>query len=186
MICDPVVIVQAKSNVNFVDCIASTGEQYINTGFVPSSTSKVEVAFVCEEVQGVAVCGAEDAWKRNGFAVYTHLAEYGSTTLTIPTGTGKRNVILDQGAVFLNGELVNTIYSPTFSCSLPFIVFARNRGGAIGEGATAKLYGLKIWDNGYIVRDYRPCVDEQGVPCLYERLNERYVYNDGTGEFTVG
>ena len=30
----------------------------------------------------------------------------------------------------------------------------------------------------------RPCLDTEGVPCMYDEVSEEYFYNQGEGEFT--
>lgn len=53
--------------------------------------------------------------------------------------------------------------------------------GTIG----ARLYYLKIFDHGELVRDYRATTDKSGVACLYDIVNSTYTYNLGSGEFTA-
>lgn len=184
MIFNPVYMVRPKGKaVNFVDYIASSGTQYIDTEFVPDTNSKAEVAFSCAQTEGAAICGTENGWKNNGFSIYSHTVEYGTDVKALTVSNQKRSIVLDKGAVYENGDLIATL-SGTVNCNYSLLAFARNRGGAIGEHSTTKLYSLKLYDNGYLVRDYQPCLDENGVACLYEKINQKYVYNAGTGEFT--
>lgn len=44
-----------------------------------------------------------------------------------------------------------------------------------------KLYYLKIWDGTTLIRDYIPVLDSNNIPCLYDRVNETFNYNEGTG-----
>ena len=50
-----------------------------------------------------------------------------------------------------------------------------------------KNYYVKIWDsNNTLVRDFIPVLDEDGVPCMYDRVEKKYYYNAGTGQFIAG
>ena len=49
-----------------------------------------------------------------------------------------------------------------------------------------KLFSCQIYDNGTLIRDYLPCLDKDGVACLYDKVSETYFYNQGTGEFIAG
>ena len=49
--------------------------------------------------------------------------------------------------------------------------------------AKIKLYSCKIWDNDDLIRDYIPVLDIEGVPCLYDKVEKKYYYNEGTLEF---
>ena len=41
--------------------------------------------------------------------------------------------------------------------------------------------GINFNDN--LIRDYAPALDPDGVPCLYDKISEEYVYNSGSGSF---
>ena len=76
----------------------------------------------------------------------------------------------------VNGE---TAYSATDAASYDtgrnLYLFANNRAGAVENYGSARLYGLKIWQDGTLVRDFRPCL-KHGVPALYDAVDERIFY----------
>jgi hypothetical protein len=45
-----------------------------------------------------------------------------------------------------------------------------------------KIYLFKMYDNGLLVRDLRPYVDENGVACLKDIVTGNLFYNQGTGK----
>ena len=49
-----------------------------------------------------------------------------------------------------------------------------------------RLWSFKITNNGSIVKLFIPVLDENNVPCLYDRVNKTYHYNIGTGSFLYG
>lgn len=36
------------------------------------------------------------------------------------------------------------------------------------------------------IADYLPCLDNNGVACMWDNIAGEYVYNDGTGDFAYG
>lgn len=48
------------------------------------------------------------------------------------------------------------------------------------------LFDFEIRESGTLVHKYIPCLDPNGVPCLYDYIAEEYLYNAGSGEFTYG
>ena len=43
-----------------------------------------------------------------------------------------------------------------------------------------------MYDNGVLIRDFRPCLDPDGVACLYDKVEKKYYHNAGSGEFIAG
>ena len=40
-----------------------------------------------------------------------------------------------------------------------------------------------MWENDVLVRDMIPCLDNNGIPCMYDTVSGKTFYNQGTGEF---
>ena len=50
-----------------------------------------------------------------------------------------------------------------------------------------QLYGCKIWDDDILVRNFVPCYRvSDNKPGLYDLVNDEFLTNSGTGEFTLG
>ena len=64
-------------------------------------------------------------------------------------------------------------------------LFARISEAADGY-ARMKLYSCAMYDGGVKIRDFKPCLDADGVPCLYDLISKTAFYNQGTGSFTWG
>lgn len=69
--------------------------------------------------------------------------------------------------------------------TLNLYLFARNATFFDGY-AYMKLYSCAIYDGGRKIRDFKPCLDADGVPCLYDLISKTAFYNKGTGSFTWG
>ena len=64
-------------------------------------------------------------------------------------------------------------------------LFARNSPSVDGY-AHMKLYSCAMYDGGVKIRDFKPCLDADGVPCLYDLISKTAFYNQGSGSFTWG
>lgn len=64
-------------------------------------------------------------------------------------------------------------------------LFVRNSPYVDGY-ARMKLYSCAMYDGGVKIRDFKPCLDADGVPCLYDFISKTAFYNQGSGSFTWG
>ena len=69
--------------------------------------------------------------------------------------------------------------SATVNTDRSLYVFARNNNGAPDAYSASRLYFLKIWQGGELVRDFRPCL-KNGVAGLYDDVSKRIFYSLGT------
>lgn len=88
----------------------------------------------------------------------------------------KNGSVIDTHTFTDDGTTTETLYlNGTHSTNAP------TSGRGIG-----RIYAFKIWDNGTLLRDMIPILDNEDVPCMYDRVNDRLYYNNGTGEFRPG
>ncbi len=66
-----------------------------------------------------------------------------------------------------------------------FAVSGANGAYAFAPSGT-RCYYLKIWQDGALVRDFIPCLNSEGVPGLYDAVNNRFYSNKGSGMFRTG
>lgn len=64
-------------------------------------------------------------------------------------------------------------------------LFVRNSPYVDGY-AYMKLYSCAMYDGGIKIRDFKPCLDADGKPCLYDLIGRKPYYNQGSGSFTWG
>ena len=64
-------------------------------------------------------------------------------------------------------------------------LFVRNSPVVDGY-ARMKLYSCAMYDGGVKIRDFKPCLDTNGVPCLYDLISKTAFYNQGRDSFTWG
>lgn len=176
-----------------VRSIISSGTQYIDTGFVPDQDTRV-VMTAAFHVQDTAawLFGSRESVnnKAFGFLTYTNTyrADYHQSTISFASTvsfTDPFQIDMNKNVVTLNSLEPKKFSNETFASTCPLCLFANNNGGAISGHAAAEMFGCQIYDNGTLVRDYVPCLDDNGAACLYDQVNGTYAHNAGTGSFAV-
>jgi len=187
----------------YLDYIESTGTQYINTGYKPTSENlKVEISF--NQTNGdsyQSLFGTEDnkssskrQWsivshgKSNSFG---HYVGNSSGIVSTSASAGTKHTYIMQAnngtlTVDLDGNKTTGSYSGVLCKKYNMLIFANNIDGSAGQFAKMKLYGFKITDNGSLVRDMVPCRSENGEIGLYDLIEKQFYGNSGTGGFTIG
>ena len=65
-------------------------------------------------------------------------------------------------------------------------LFLDNRDNITAIANPLRIYKLQIIQNNALVRDFIPCLDNNNVPCVYDKVEGKAYYNAGTGSFTYG
>lgn len=84
----------------------------------------------------------------------------------------------------INDTIVSTLFEGT-SSSNPntFKIFSR---ADLNYKSFMRLYVLKLYIDGHLVRDYIPVINSSEKPCLFDKVENKCYYNQGTGEFLYG
>lgn len=178
------------NNVNYKNYLQSDGAAYINTNFVPDSNTRVVFEF---EPAGTythlfgsrSASAASDHFRvlvENG----KYRDDYGSEKTTSTISAGTRHIIdKNKNITTIDGQTI-THASASFDGTYPIALFTNNSGGSVETVSKIRVYPCKIYDNGVLVRYYKPCLDTDGVACMYDEVNGEYVYNAGPGSFIAG
>lgn len=67
----------------------------------------------------------------------------------------------------------------------PLMFFARNLGGTADRLSNAQMGIIKIYEGDTLVKLYIPALDDNNVPCYYEKVEQETLYNSGTGTFAT-
>ena len=183
--------------VNFVNYIQSSGAQYINSEVIGKSGVRVDAKVEwTDTVSDSALIGARSGNTRfNVIHSYENGLGYGygswvSASKSISVGTAYEiTSTMKSGSqtVVVDGVTVHTAtVATTYNTGIPMFIFGSNYGGTFDFKAKAKLYWMKIYENDVLVRDFWPCYDPDGVACLYDKVEKKYYYNAGSGEFIAG
>lgn len=187
--------------LKFVDYIESTGTQYIDTNVIPNNTTKVvfdmQMIDTTYSDEWQPLFGSRTSSSSNDrFIVwragsFQHLAQmYGSfpsslTAISISENLLDRTVItLDRDKLYCDSTLVASSSELSFNGTYSMFLFTQNTGGAADDRKPLlKLYGCQIYNNDILIRDFKPCIDKDGIYCLYDLVERKFYYNKGTGEF---
>lgn len=175
-----------------VKYLESTGTQYIDTGIKVSSSLTINSEFYIKVLDSdvKALFGARNNDYSKSFAFWlinTNIrADYGNqlNTYTFSNSkVGEAQIIFNKNEVNYNNEkhiFNNEIYNSDYTVA----IFTCNNAGIFDDRrSSVKLYFFKVYDNDILVRDYIPVLDSSNRPCLYDKVEDKFYYNEGSGEF---
>ena len=90
-------------------------------------------------------------------------------TFDVNYEAGTQTLVLDGKTIFA------TNCADTVDAGGNLYLFANNRGGTATYFSKARLYALKLWQDGVLVRDFKPCF-RNGKAGLYESVEHRIYY----------
>ena len=172
--------------------IQTTGTQWIDTG-VPMSTSlKLEILYYGIQSSGQCILGESGrGWYfyTSGFngEPSTGMVECsGNLIKSFSSKSGDLLVKIDKDKILYDGSTYTDTGSITGSmlCNNGSNLTICNNGYFSSDKARCKIYYLKIYDGETLIRDFQPCKDGRHIVCLYDKVNNVFYYNQGTGDFT--
>ena len=177
-----------------VEYLESSGTQWINTGYYPNNNTKLQ--YRCFSASSGTACGCMNGigWKPSfSLVFYTGVSPRWGTnanTSYTPFTWANVDITVEQDKdCYLNGQLVRSYTDTQFQMQYPLIVFDRSELNNNHDPYEGKVYYLKIFENGVLVRDYIPVRVGSGssaVGYLYDRVSGKLFGNAGTGDFVLG
>lgn len=167
-----------------VKYLKSTGTQYIDTGIF-STNAKIYISFKFNEIKNksqvlINCTPATGGW----FGLNSSgLITLGDRYFNIAYNDKHIFELEYKDGIIKATDENNDVQQYNISPSTRFTLFDDlNRRFP----AYATLYYTKIYDNDTLVRDFVPVIDSSGIPCLYDKVEDKFYYNEGTGEFLYG
>lgn len=181
--------------LKYLESNSSSG--YIKTGIMPSSDIKIEVkayrGSVSKNLQ--YVLGAIDDSN-----VELTLHEWNAAHAGVSLGHTSYSINLamtyDEVYIISNGNLS---YSGTlnstqklsvvddFYINYELYLFGVNERGKVkfsnDSFSNIRIYYCKIWIGDVMVRDFIPVLDNNGVPCMYDKVTKSYFYDNSINKF---
>lgn len=184
-----------------VEYLESTGTQYIDTGFVPTSDNfQFEIRMLSQNTS--AYLGYRSVNSGTATGDMRWFFNYSDGRVAIRYGNGAENSTLSFNTqtthkFYFNGSslyvddvnYLTTTKKYTTPVYKSFYLFSVNTSGYYSADIAnfiGRIYYTKIWDNDVLVRDYIPALDSNNRPCMYDRVEGKAYYNQGTGSFTAG
>ena len=184
-----------------VEYLYFSGAQYINTGFVPTADTAVEVAFNTS-TDGKWLFGSRTAYQSKDTytlhlytgsnAIWFQYAGTGPSQQTVSAYSGKKTTLkVDKDYMYVNGNKINSTafgISGYTNGTLPmFLGEINNNGSKDGRSFVGNIYSFKVWNGNTLVRDFVPVVRKSdSVAGMYDRVEGKFYSNAGSGSFTVG
>lgn len=182
-----------------VEYIEGTGTQYIDTGYIPNGDTRVKTHFyvTSEHTNSQTFFGARQTGAgSNVFAVWGEISnkvlrwDYNKTATNLTEISYKNNWEIDFNKNnFKANSIQSSLSKATYTVSgKSLYIFALNQGTFNSDQiARMKLYYMKIYDNGNLVRDLIPAVRiSDNVSGVYDKITENFYTNIGSGNFVVG
>ena len=169
--------------INTLNYIQSSGTQYIDTGIIPTNNTVVEMSMkkVGNIIDFERFFGAENAMvlMREGNTNYElRVDNVGNNNFDISSEKFDK-VRFGKGQVIINDIVVDT-YTRQFTTNKTAYIFYSNRGDRYSR---MQLQYCKIWEGEELTRSFIPVKDFNDVFCLYDEVNKKFYYNQGTGNF---
>ena len=188
--------VGVNTNYTPLEYIESTGTQWIDTLLYPTANTKCVVDFQFTSLPNTSqiVIGAWQASAGMLFGInYANPNKnfkfaFGTSAWAGDTLTADTN----RHMLYMNDENGDGRLDETVLASHSDVVSLANNSyslsifkcqGSISYPASMKLYSCKIYEGEELVRDYIPVLDYKDIPCLYDKVEEKFYYNEGTGDF---
>ena len=190
-----------------IEYLESTGTQYIDTGVYPNQNTRAIISlqtgtnastdvgrpFGVRDDQGLNFSmlifpGYET--NRIRFDYYTSRDIIINTSVS----TLSKKLLIDfnnsqhQVKVYNENNLIANTSFPTATWqSNESLYMGLNDGeDKVAMPNNTKIYQFQIYDNDTLVRDFIPVLDPDGVPCMYDKVEQKLYYNQGTGQFIAG
>lgn len=191
------------SSYTAVDYLQSTGEQWIEMGVAPNQNTKavLKIKINVFTSRGASLIGSRTNINSDD-QFTTYLDDYGGarflfrmdgqtkaiswkglTTdkiyIVTLSGTEMKAELEDGTAVFSK-----TFSVPDFTSTVTMALFRSK--GVSGDYFRGRIYSCKHYSGDELIQDFQPCLDTNGVPCMFDFVSRKSFYNKGTGSFTWG
>lgn len=192
-------LVYQASKPIFLEYLITDGNSYIDTEYCPNENTVIEYTWETIEAPtasynglfGSRVATSNEEYHvflQNGLSLRLDFGRYAEPTVYYKTTLNtKYTMKAGLGEIYINGELVKS-YTPKQgqTKNSMFLGNFNNNGTPYTTGVKQKIYPCPIYENGVLVRDFKPCIAPNGQVGMYDEVNKKYHYNAGTGELKKG
>lgn len=179
--------------------LESTGTQYINTEIIPDNDTGIKMRFSQNKIDANYVSGCvTDKWNNRFYPWYFYSKQkiaygygyyysYEKADLELNKEyLGTLNYKNDKKAIF-DGYIYKDNIGSYSSSNVAIYLFAtKTETKVIQNHLDLSIYEVEVTQKDSIIRDFIPVLDEDNKPCLYDKVEKKYYYNQGTGEFLYG
>ena len=177
-----------------LEYIQSSGTQYIDTGRKLTQDSDITIDFMIVDKQNrnAGIFGSRQSSRKNNVALSQDggsnyfagdFSEYPKYRFTMTLSLNRIKIRMNKTGVWVN-DILQKSWSDVANFETPTngLIFDVGYNNWTGNKAIMRLYGYTDGNAQQLV----PCLDADGVPCMYDLIKQQTLYNQGTGSFTWG
>lgn len=174
--------------------LQSSGSKYIDTGRKLTQDSDITIDFsiVGEINRNAGIFGSRESASKNNLALFqttqpkaftVDFSEYQKHRFSTTSSLGRTKIQINKAGVWVN-DILKKSWSDVADFETPTngLIFDVGNNNWSGNKAVMRLYSYTDGDAQRLI----PCLDTNGVPCLYDLIGKTALYNQGTGAFTWG
>lgn len=188
--------IKKQNEYTELNYIEGTGTQYINTEVKTKQSLKIECTFSGNQI-ATLLFGARKTISFDGLVwgfnnVDSVFSGFGGNTqknnTTVNTIDDKKHTVVLSNEVYTIDGIDQVLPNRgTFTEFYNIYLFTWNNANSADYRCfQGKVYEFKIYDNNILIRNMIPVLDKNGIACMYDKVNRKYYYNQGTGEFLYG
>lgn len=184
-----------------IEYIESNGTQFIDTEIIPTDTTyvRIKVSTITDGNDHRRLLGGRNSNVGSSryvlfFGDYEEelycYAQYGESQQIFDVAhlfqdDVPAELIFGKAGFFMNGERIQEEWTTSIADAEQSIYLCGlNTGGQVSDFFAGKIFYCEFFDNNNLIRDFIPV--NIGVNCFYDKLNQKYYYNKGTGDFLGG
>ena len=176
-----------------LEYIQSSGTQYIDTGRKLTQDSDITIDFRIVEInRNAGIFGSRESALKNNLTLFqttqpnaftVDFSEYQKHRFTMTSSSERTKIRMNKTGVWVN-DILKKSWSDVANFETPTngLIFDVGNNNWTNNKAVMRLYSYTDGDAQWLV----PCLDANGVPCLYDLIGKTALYNLGTGSFTWG
>ena len=177
-----------------VNFLQSSGSQYIDTGRKLTQDSDITIDFriVGEINRNAGIFGSRESASKNNLGLFQNrnpvvlsgdFSEYPKYRFTTGSSLNRTKIRMNKAGVWVN-DIAKRVWSDVANFETPTngLIFDVGNNNWTGNKAIMRLYGYTDGDAQRLI----PCLDADGIPCMFDFVSRNSFYNAGTGSFTWG
>lgn len=181
-----------------VEYVENTSTKYIDTGVKMDSNKSFEIKFKYTSptgsyTTGLIVGSYDGTVNANALSYHqgdfrTHTTTDGQPVILKSADTTNTHIVnwnAQTNKVSIDdGPLIDM--SPTGTSNNTWYLFGGNYGNGLDYSSQGRIYYMKIYDNGILIKDFVPAIERKtGNVGLYDKVNDEFHIGMG-GELDVG
>lgn len=177
-----------------VNYLQSSGTQYIDTGRKLTQDSDITIDFkiIGALNRNAGIFGSRESASKNNLALFQQtspneficdFSEFQQHRFKTTSSLERIKIQMNKTGVWVN-DILKKSWSDVADFETPTngLIFDIGNNNWTGNKAIIQLYTYTDGNAQQLV----PCLDTNGVPCLYDLIGKTALYNQGAGSFTWG